>query len=262
MNRFDTTYHSQGRPTSCRIVFLHHSTGRRLIRQGRIREILDLRNEESRQNHEFWDHDYNRIGLTDAKGRRVGISYRIPNDNTDPDGLEVLFCQDPDDPTTALGHLLQFDVVAFKSCFPVSAIKSDAQFVRYQEHYLAIRSVLDLHPRILFVVMTPPPLIPLHLPVVAPAWTNKDDAKRARRFARWLSSTEFVGAKKNVVVFDFFDRLALQDGDSPDANMLRKEYRGLLGLDSHPNKRANKAIGPVFVDFLLNSISSFHGGAP
>jgi hypothetical protein len=36
----------------------------------------------------------------------------------------------------------------------------------------------------------------------------------------------------------------------PQVNMLRREYRRWLPLDSHPNAKASQAVAPKFVDCL------------
>lgn len=56
--------YSQGNFTS--VVFLHHSTGRNLIEQGRVREIL------TGAGYHFWDHDYNWEGLVRPDGSAAG----------------------------------------------------------------------------------------------------------------------------------------------------------------------------------------------
>ncbi len=241
-----------------RIIFVHHSTGRRLIQQGEVRQLIFARNEKDGTNHELWDHDYNRIGLVDPKGNRLGVSFNIPDDNTDPDGLDVLFSQPVSDPpVNALSKLMVFDVIIFKSCFPVSAIRSESQLARYKDHYHSVRRTLASYPSRLFICMTPPPLIPLRLPVIAPVWTNPMDARRARKFALWLASEDFIQGLPNIKVFDFFDCLAGYEDSGKSANMLRKEYRGIFGLDSHPNKKANRAVAPLFVNFIWDSIKEF-----
>src|SRR5215210_4265135 len=97
-------------PGKLRIIFLHHSTGRNLIRQGGVRDIVARRNERDGTSYEFWDHDYNKVGLTGPTGEKTGISFDIPDDNTDPDGLEELFSQPVHDAgDNALSQLLSFD---------------------------------------------------------------------------------------------------------------------------------------------------------
>jgi hypothetical protein len=74
-------------------------------------------------------------------------------------------------------------------------------------------------------------------------------------FANWLKSEEFLQGHPNLFTFDFFDLLAESDTASPDANMLRSDYR--QGSDSHPNNRANQEIGPQFFEFIHHAILEY-----
>lgn len=252
-----------------RILFLHHSTGRNLIQQGAVRELVAMRNLRDGTNHEFWDHDYNEIGLSGPSGELKNISFDLPDDNTDPDGFDLLFSQPVHDPPdNALSHILQFDVIVFKSCFPVSAIGSHFELEEYKQHYLRMRETFARHPHILFVVMTQPPLIPSTVVGSFVArkmrwmWTNAEDAARARQFSRWLHSQEFRADLPNAVTFDFFDMLAEPADSDRDPNTLRPEYRsGRFGYDAHPNEMANRAIAPIFVGTIMDSISVFQQAA-
>ncbi len=220
------------------IVFLHHSTGRYLIQQGGVRQQL------TEVGYDFWDHDYNWPGLHRPDYSETGYSYLIPNDNTDPDGLTRIFAQHVYGlPLNALSGLLQHEVIVFKSCFPVSHITSDEQLEKYKTYYLEMRDVMDGHTDRIFIVMTPPPLNSVA--------TNPEAAARARVFADWLKSDEYLSGHPNVFTFDFFGYLAEDNPAAPDYNMLRAEYRE--GEDSHPNQVANKTIGPLFADFIINT---------
>lgn len=226
------------------IVFLHHSVGKNLIQQGAVRERF------SQAGYEFWDHGYNfSTGLVRPGGNRTGYSYVIPDDNTDPDGLAKVFEQRVYAvPLNAFSGLLQHDVIAFKSCFPVSDIRSDEQLEEYKAHYLRIRKVVDAHPDRIFIVVTQPPL--------NPAATDPGGAVRARALANWLTSGEFLNGHPNLFAFDFFGYLAEGDPAASDFNMLRAEYRE--GGDSHPNELANQEVAPIFIDFILNAIETYH----
>lgn len=223
-----------------RIIFMHHSTGGGLIWHGGVREAFtDL-------GYEFWDHGYNDEGLTDATGNATGINWEVPDDNTDPDGWFNIFAQPvTDPPSNTLSHMLEYDVIIFKSCFPTSNIESDEQLEAYQSYYLAIRDVIDQHPDKLFIAFTPPPLIPND--------TAPEAAARARVWSDYLASPQFLDGHPNLVVFNFFDLLADED------NLLRAEYR-TSESDSHPNELANQALGPVFVEFVDQAIQSFAPG--
>lgn len=234
-------------------IFLHHSTGRNLIRQGEVRERL------TEAGFQFWDHDYNYEGLIRPDGTRTGYSYGIPNDNTNPDGFARLFAQRVYGfPLNAFSGLMQHEVIAFKSCFPASRITSDEQLAEYKAYYLNIREVMDQHRDRIFIVVTPPPL--------NPAATDAETAARARAFANWLKSDEFLAGHPNVFTFDFFDLLAEGDPSAPDFDMLRAACRE--GEDSHPNQLANETIGPLFADFIVEAVQTYQavlaeeGGEP
>ena len=222
---------------SIRIIFLHHSCGENLINQGGVREGLTA------LGYEFYDHGYNGDGLRLADGSYSGRNFDVPDDNTDPDGLATIFSQPlRDPPDNTFSYLMQYDVIAFKSCFPTSNIGSDEQLAEYQAHYLTIRNRIDQYPNRLFVIVTQPPQVP--------AESDPDEGARARAFTQWLQSDEYLAGHPNIVVFDFFGYLA------DDDNFLRREYRE-DAHDAHPNERANQEIGPLFVDFIDQAIRSY-----
>jgi len=229
------------------VLFLHHSVGRYLIQKGGMRAAL------RDSGIAFWDHDYNYIGLTRPDGESAGYSYLISEDNTDPDGLERLFTQKVRElPWNAISGLMQHDVLVFKSCFPASRIASEDQLEAYKGHYALIRDFADQHPEKLFIALTTPPL--------NPAATDSEAAARARAFASWLASEDYLDGHPNVQTFDLFDALAEDDPSQQDFNMLRREYR--VGDDSHPNLLANQRVGPQLAEFIAEAVHSFEGFQP
>ncbi len=224
------------------IIFLHHSVGERLINEGGVRELF------AKAGYDFWDHDYNWIGLRNPSGRQVGYSYNVPQDNTDPDGLAGIFGQPVYGlPLNTFSALLQHQVIAFKSCFPASNIQSDEQLAERKTYYLKIRAVIDQHPDKLFILLTQPPL--------NPAETTPEAAARAREIVQWLMSDEYLAGHSNIAAFDLYTLLAENDPSSSDYNMLRASYR--TGVDSHPVKTTNEKIGAMFVDFAVKAIDRF-----
>ena len=227
------------------LFFLHHSTGEGLISGGDIRGVISRYNEENGTEYEFWDHGYNEDGLRDAQGEHVG-TYGIPDDNTDPEGLFNLWTTDN---AARRQMLANHEVIAFKSCFPASDIQDDAMLAQYRQWYLAMRAVFDQHPETVFVVMSPPPLH--HLA------TDSAASRRARQFANWLKSGEYLGGHPNMACFDLFGALARPDDGSAGANMLRHEYEtDHADSDSHPNAAANEIVGPLLCLFLLSVAQS------
>lgn len=225
---------------SIRIIFLHHSCGEGLIEEGQVREGLTT------QGYEFFDHGYNGDGLRLADGTWTGENFNVPDDNTDPDGFATIFSQPlHDPPDNTFSELMQYDVIAFKSCYPVSNIWDDDLLAEYQSYYLSIRDTTDRYPEKLFVIVTQPPQVPNN--------TSGDEALRARAFTDWLASDEYLGGHDNLVTFNFFDMLANDD------NVLRRDYR-VDQWDAHPNTEANQEIGPLFVTFLDTEIRNYFGG--
>ncbi len=223
-----------------RIIFLHHSCGANLIAEGGVREGLTA------LGYEFYDHGYNDDGLVLADGTWTGTNFDVPGDNTDPDGYATIFAEPlHDPPDNTFSHLMQYNVIAFKSCFPVSNIESDLQLQEYRSYYLSIRDRMDQYPDKVFVIVTQPPEVPAN--------SSPDAAARARSFTSWLQSGEYLGGHPNIFVFDFFGLLVGDD------NFLRPEYR-MDEYDAHPNELANRTIGPLFVDFLDQSIRSYGVG--
>ena len=228
------------------IIFLHHSVGNHLIENGDVREMLVERG------YAFWDHNYNWIGLRDPKGNFRDYSYNVPVDNTDTDGFREIFNQKIYDlPLNTLSGLFQHEVIIIKSCFPNSYVDSEANLQERKEMYLQIRNVMEEHPEKLFIILTSPPL--------NPAETDLQTAARARQVSDWLASEEFLAGSSNIFVFNYFSLLAEDNPNAADFNMLREVYRE--GIDSHPTKNADEEIGPVFVDFILQSIVSYQGNA-
>ncbi len=241
--------------TKIKLVFIHHSTGANLIRQGKIREILSDNNPDI----EFWDHSYNllpfwqitakiipfRTGLCDQNGNLTGTDYNIQIANTDPQGYADLFSQEIHIPAdNSFGEIINnFDIIMFKSCFPVTEIKTQEQLDHYKKCYLIIREKIDKLPEKLFILFTPPPL--------RSEMTKKDYAYRAREFSDWMKSEEYLGRRKNMAVFDFFDILADQD------NVLARNFCSFLFFDSHPNKLANVTAGKELVKFISENASKF-----
>ncbi len=231
------------------LFFLHHSTGRNVIAEGDVRDCIAAHNAQHGTAYAFWDHDYNALGLTGPDGSQPGISYQIPGDNTDPDGLLTLW-------TTSNGArnliLQNHQVIAFKSCYPASNIETDAELAARKQWYLQMRDVFDQHPDHVFVVMSQPPRHRLA--------TNTAEATRARAFAAWLCSDTYTVGHPNVVAFDLFDLLAAPDDGSAAANRLRYAYeRSHSSSDSHPNAAANAATGPAFAQVLIAASTALTG---
>ena len=229
------------------VFFLHHSVGEGLVTGGHMRAAFDAYNAAQGTGIDFWDHGYNGDGLRDPAGNPTGTNYEIPDDNTDPEGLYWLWTDAGADWTRVRTTLLaNYEVIAFKSCFPASAIPDADTLQQYKDWYLAMRDFFDTRTDRVFVVMSTPPL---HRQA-----TNATEAANARAFADWLASSAFLSGHPNVRCFNLFDHLARADDGSATANMLRYDYEGSHDdSDSHPNPLANETVGPVFAQFLIDA---------
>jgi len=226
--------------TRNKLFFLHHSVGDGLVTTGNMRAVVISYNNLNGTNYAFWDHGYNSDGLRNPQGQFTGTSFPVPNDNTDPDGLHYLFTSSNADAVSARNQILEYDVIAFKSCYTASNIGDDDTLTQYKNWYLDIRNFFDQHPEKIFVVMSPPPLHRLD--------TNAVAAANARNFANWLKSSDYIGGRANVVCFDLFNYLAGSD------NMLNYAYeRSHDDPESHPNTLGYQTIGPVFAQFLIDT---------
>lgn len=232
-----------------KILFIHHSTGGNMLREGNIRNIFYSKT----KGIEFWDHSYNLVhpfpkffaqhphlrGLSDPKGCYTGIDYKIKLGNDNPGDYEAIFTKDPTKDYT-LKSILGYDIIIFKNCYPTTRIDSDQRLERYKKHYLVMRDVFDKHKDKTFILFTPPPL--------RKERTKSEYAQRAQEFAKWLSSEKYTKGHPNIHVFNFFDLLAGEDGT------LRRDYCRKLPWDSHPNKKANIEIGLKFVNYIVNNL--------
>lgn len=233
------------------LFFLHHSVGDGLITAGNMRGVITDYNTAHSTSFAFWDHGYNADGLRDAAGNPTGTDYAIPGDNTDPEGLYLLWTSAAGDWTYSRDQIMNnHQVIAFKSCFTASEIPDNATLQQYQTWYLEMRDYFDAHPEKLFVVMSMPPQHRLA--------TTATPAANARAFANWLSSSTYLSGHPNVVCFNLFDYLA-EPADAPaNANMLQYEYEGSHSdSDSHPNALGNQTVGPILAQFLINAALAY-----
>lgn len=224
------------------IIFVHRSVGKGMLDQGKLRETLTA------NGFQVWDQGYRVEGLRDPSGNNTGLTYFIPGDNTDPDGLYELFSHTISSiPINGLSELFLHDVIIIKSCFTASDIGDDAKLQADKQYYLKISQVMGQHPEKLFILLTQPPR--------NPAETDLASARRARELAGWLVSDEFIQGHANIKVFDLFDLLAESDQANTDANTLKSIYRN--GTDSHPNDAGSLAAGQQFAEFVIQTVSAY-----
>lgn len=227
-----------------KVLFIHHSTGANLIKEGQLRVLLN----KLGSTIEFWDHSYNlykycstilakfthHTGLSDLRGKLTGRDYNIVLSNNSPKEYSQIFSSNPK--SSPLKEILTYDAIAFKNCYPTSKIISDKQLSEYKNYYLNIQKNLSKYKNNKFILVTFPPL--------RKNLTSKEYGARAKDLVEWLTSKEFTKDTKNIFVFNLFSLLADKDG------FLKRRYERLIPIDSHPNSIANKEIAPIFAKSL------------
>ena len=231
-------------------MFVHHSTGRNLIRDAGVRSRLEWHAVKGGPRIEFWDHDYHSgnsytgIILPDSTVYS-DWSYGVQANYIQPAGYYAIFTGSAFRDSLLSRH----DVIVFKNDHRTGDIVNEDHLAAYQAEYLTIRDILDQYPDKMFVMVSGPPRRPTEI-------TN-GEADRARRFYDWLQSPEFMNDHPNIMFFDLFDALANpNDPSDPERNMQRSEYQlpPASSTDSHPNQLANETIGPDFADFLIRIV--------
>lgn len=229
-------------------MFVHHSTGRYMLRDSGVRSILEWHDAARGTDIRFWDHDYHSgnsytgIILPDSTVH-PDWSYGVEANTITPSGYRDIY----DGSAFRDSLFARHDVIIFKNDHSTGDIADDAQLQQYFADYLAIRDVLDQHPDKLFVLMSGPPRRPEAI--------GNAEADRARAFYEWLQSPAFMHGHPNLMFFDLFDALAYPDDPAdPERNMLRAEYRlpPAGSTDSHPNELANTTVGPLIAALLIS----------
>jgi hypothetical protein len=216
-----------GKPTRpLSMVWLHHSTGDRLLRGGLLDAIRG-------DGVAFHDINY---------GEAVVDGYVI-GDHTDVDDWPKTFntpkLLDTVKHWELNGDKRNHDIVMFKSCYPNSNIKTEAQLQEYKQYFSSLLPTFQSNPEVLFIAMSTPPLVKRN--------TTPEAADRARQWSRWLT-TEYAAGVKNVKVFDLFEALAIAEG-KPDENTLVPQFASGRG-DSHPSPDGARAVTRMFIPWL------------
>jgi hypothetical protein len=216
------------------VLFIHRSVGHNLIHDGRVYALI----EAAEQPFELSDYNHNTGTLTSPAGIKK-LNMQFPGGDTRPENYAALFTRKGSSEHRELLDLMGgYDTVVLKSCYPTSNIRNDTELETIKQHYRTITKFFTGVPSQQLVLVTSPPL--------RSRKTSKDNARRARELATWLSNNQF---SRNVHVFDLFNLLAHPENHA-QANTLRKEYRRPYFWDSHPSATASQKVAPKFVEFL------------
>jgi hypothetical protein len=216
------------------MVWLHHSTGDEILRGG-LRAALAA----------------DAIDFHDINYKQAVVDGYVIGDHTDPkDFPRAMNTPKYFDAIRSWERKdgKPHDIVMFKSCFPNSDLKSDAQIEEYKGYYLSMLPTFEKHPKILFISMSTPPLVPEQ--------TTPENAARARRWARWIT-TEYARGVPNVKIFDLFASLAILEG-KPGENTLALQF-ATSKHDSHPSPDGARAVTRLFIPWLNRAVAEARG---
>jgi hypothetical protein len=239
---------------SQKVIFLHHSTGSGLYYEGNVAQWIANYNTNHGTNYQISERPY------------PDLPYQWENYPYDYWNLWINNqCNNTNPNIECMSKLAQdYDVIIFKHCFPGASIIPDdgnpsvssnvKTTANYKLQYRALRALMDSYPTKKFIVFT---LVPLHR-----LDTSTDEAARAKQFVDWVKTTWLTEDAKqhpNIYIFDFFS-LAAEGNPSPlngKVNCLKYEYElDHSTTNSHPNTLANQTIGPLFSQFIVNTIQN------
>ena len=209
-------------------LFIHRSVGENLVSDGGVYELI-----KERVDLEFSDFNQNTQKLRTVSASSKS-TLQMPGNDTHPENFAELF--NSKHKSELLDLAQTFDLVVIKSCYPNSDIKSNEELLQVKKYYQSVFSFFERHKRKLLLLTSPP---------LRPTSTTPGSASRARELATWLSSSDFGS---NIGVLDLYDLLA------DEHNVLKKEFRRLIWLDDHPNRKASRSIAPVFVSRIKECV--------
>ena len=236
---------------SANILFLHHSTGKVVLR-GNTSRILYKLGFKGGMDKLFAS--YNRKNKTDLKFSSQYFPKMEPygwkNYPYDYYNIWVKNSGDKpyqDEPTLEM-LTKNYNVLIFKHCFPVSSVmESDSlpsldsevkTIDNYKLQYIALKEKLRQFPDTKFILWTGAALVKDK--------TNEKDAVRAKEFFTWVVN-EWDEKGDNIFLWDF---RALET----EGGLYLPEKFSVASDNSHPNKRFAAYAAPLFFQRIIDVI--------
>lgn len=222
-----------------RILFLHRSTGARIM-SGGIPGMFQDYNIENGTEYSFEDRYFPE---SDPEGRNDNYPYNYWNtwiNHYD----DMLLWQEP----TLEMLARDYDVIVWKHCYPVSDILPDTgmgdissdvkKIENYRLQYEALKNKMRQFPQTRFLVWTGAARVQ--------ASTTQDQAQRARAFFEWVK-TDWDEPGDNIFVWDFFEL------ETEGGLYLKDEYAS-SPIDSHPNVAFSSMVAPYLCIRIIDVI--------
>ena len=233
------------------IIFLHHSTGKRIWRGdvSKIASTLGFNGDVSK-----WFDNYNKSNNKNFKISETNFPKESPYGwkNYPYDYYNIWDKNAGNKPFNEESTLeiltAKYDVIIFKHCFPVSNIKPNESTAdinselktldNYKLQYNALKEKMLQFPDSKFIIWTPTAQVERK--------TNKEEAGRANEFSEWVK-TEWDVKGDNIYLWDFRE-LQVEGG-----LYFKDEYADSPN-DSHPNERFSHSIVPLFSKRVVDII--------
>ncbi len=244
--------------TEVNIIFLHHSTGDNLVGEGRVKEWFDTYNSDNGTRYKFNTRFY--------PGLKPQPMYNYPYNYWNLWVNNACDAKYANERPCFEDLVREYDVIIFKHCYPGSDVEKNTGFPdissdrksieNYRLQYRALRDLFDKHPDNHFIIWTLPPRNRVA--------TTYKKARRAKDFVKWVKEdflTEDGKDHHNISIFDFWGltaELSKKPGTKGEPYCLKWDYERYHGKrDSHPNETANRTIGLLFGEFIVNSIKTY-----
>jgi hypothetical protein len=225
-------------PESVKIILLHHSTGNNIWNGGVPQWI------------EKYNADHGTVYQITERNFPSGDPYKWKNYPFDYWNIWVEHAgSEPymEEPTLEI-LTKQYDVIAFKHCYPVSNIKEDTgspdissevkSIENYVLQYEALKEKLRSYPETKFIVWTGAALVEKN--------TSEENAQRARKFFDWVKS-EWDEPGDNIYIWDLFEI------ETEGGLYLKVEYAAAED-NSHPNEAFSQKAAPLFARTVVDVI--------
>lgn len=146
----------------------------------------------------------------------------------------------------------EYDVIAFKHCFPVSRIQPDTDTVapdidseiktleNYKLQYASLKEKMHQFPENRFIVWTPA--------VNTQNLMSEEEAIRTREFCDWIVN-EWDEKGDNIFVWDFYSY-------ETEGGLYLPEKNAVSPDNSHPGIEFSARVAPLFGQFIIDVIES------
>lgn len=235
-----------------KIIFLHHSTGRsvwvgntnryeyKLTGQGDVQKFIKKYNRKNKTDYYITERSFPKsspYGWNNYPYDYYNIW--VKNAGNEP------FMEEP----TLEILTLDFDVIIFKHCFPVSKMVADTgkpdidseikSIENYKLQYIALKDKMHEFKGNKFIVWTPA--------VNTRANMTEEEAARTKEFYSWLIN-EWDESGDNIFLWDFYQY-------ETEGGLYLTEENAHSPANSHPSKEFSGKVAPLFGKFIIDVIN-------